>query len=44
MLKFNSLIILIARAFKMDGKFCQRAFLNECYYTVKNKKSSDEEM
>ena len=35
MLKFNSLISLITRAFKMDGKFFQRAFLNECYYTVK---------
>ena len=35
MLKFNSLIILIARAFKMDGRFYQRVFLNECYYTVK---------
>ena len=27
MLKFNSLIILIALVFKMDGKFYQRVFL-----------------
>ena len=37
MLKFNSLTILIARVFEMDGKFYQRVFLNECYYTVKKK-------
>ena len=34
-LKFNSLIISIDRVFEVDGKFYQRAFLNECYYTVK---------
>ena len=44
MLKFNLFIILIARVFKMNGKFYQRVFLNECYYTVKNNKSSDKEM
>ena len=39
MLKFNSLTIFIARVLKIDGKFYHKVFLNECYYTVKEKMS-----
>ena len=37
MLKFNSLTILITRVFEIDSRFYHKNFLNECYYTVKEK-------
>ena len=36
MLKFNSLTILIAHVYEIDGRFFHKIFLNECYYTVKD--------